>query len=118
MERAIYKIETIEGVTIFKLMLDSITMDETQGLAKSYIDMLANGTIKNVILDLSETDFIPSMVISALVVMFKKTREAGSNVVICGVCDSIKKVFDMTHLDRVFEIFDDRKKAISKLTGK
>ncbi len=117
MEDSIYKVDREKEITILTLTLDNITMNENEELKKVFTTLLDEGS-KNIILDLSNTAFMSSVVIASLVFMLKRAKEAGGDLAICGVKDKVKDVLTITNLDKVFDIFDDRQKAVSKLTKK
>ena len=117
MDDSICKIDRQGDITILALILDNITMYQNEELQKAFAALLDKGK-KKIVLDLSNIDFISSIVIASLVFMVKRAREAGGNLVLCGVRDKVKKVLAITNLDKVFDIFEDRQKAISYFTGK
>lgn len=80
-------------------VLESMKFQETfQKLLKSH---LVSGKI---ILDFSQTDFIDSSAIGALVSNYKRSREEGIEVVLIGVNLSVMKVLEMTGLDKILTI--------------
>ncbi len=73
---------------------------------------------KDVVLDLSKISFISSLVSASLVYMLKRAKEAGGNLVLCGLQEKVKEVLAATNLDKIFDIFPDRKTAISQFNNK
>ncbi len=117
MDTGIYRVEKEKDITILTLILDNITMYQNEELQEAFTKLLDEGT-KNIVLDLSKTDFISSIVIASLVFMLKRAREAGGDIVLCGVGIKVRKVLAITNLDRVFDIYQDRKEAVGKLAEK
>ncbi|MFH1791093.1 MAG: STAS domain-containing protein [Candidatus Omnitrophota bacterium] len=113
MDRIIRKVEKLEKVTVLSLELDSITMNESQELVDKFTGLIAEGG-RSFILDLSGTNFIPSIVIASLVMMLKRAKENGADLVICGLRDTIKKVFEITNLTKVFIFFDTKEEALKR----
>lgn len=68
------------------------------------------------VIDLSEADFLDSTVVSVLLRARFDARERGSKLAIV-VDDStgwaVRRLFQVTGLDEIFEIADDREKAIA-----
>ena len=58
------------------------------------------------IIDMANVDFIDSSGLSALVVGLKTAREHGYRLVICNLNPTVKLAFEITQLDRVFQIFN------------
>ncbi len=117
MEELIYKVDMKEGVAIMTLVFDNITMHQNEELKKAFSTLLNRGN-KNIVLDLSKITYISSVVIASLVFMIKRAKEAGGDLVICGVKGKVKEVLEMTNLDKVFSIFDDRQKALDRFVKK
>lgn len=113
MDDSIYKIDRLGEIAIMTLTLDNITMFQNEELQKAFTGLLDSGT-KNIVLDLFKTNFISSIVLASLVFMLKRAKEAGGNLVICGVKEGVRRVLNLTNLDKVFDIFDDRQKAITQ----
>lgn len=69
-----------------------------------------------IVVDLSEADFLDSTVVSVLLRARFDARERGSKLAIV-VDDStgwaVRRLFQVTGLDEIFEIADDREKAIA-----
>ncbi|MCK4463528.1 MAG: STAS domain-containing protein [Candidatus Omnitrophica bacterium] len=111
---SIYKVDTEGRVTILALTMGNITMYQNEEFKKAFTVLLDEGK-KNIVLDLSDTDFISTIVITSFVFMLKRAKEAGGNLVIYGAKDKVKEVLNITNLDKIFDMFDDRQKAISEL---
>ncbi|HIK26922.1 MAG: STAS domain-containing protein [Oscillatoriaceae bacterium SKW80] len=58
------------------------------------------------VIDMTEVDFIDSSGLFALVSGLKLAREKKCRFAICNVKTPVKLIFEITQLDRVFEIFD------------
>jgi anti-sigma B factor antagonist len=60
---------------------------------------------KNFIFDFSECEFIDSTGLGALVSIYKKCVEKGGTVKLKSLKPQVEKLFKLTRLDRVFEIY-------------
>ncbi|NEQ72899.1 MAG: STAS domain-containing protein [Okeania sp. SIO2C9] len=58
------------------------------------------------IIDMANVEFIDSSGLSALVIGLKKAREHGCSLAICNLNPTARLVFEITQLDRVFQIFN------------
>ncbi len=65
------------------------------------------------VIDLTGVPFMDSSGIAALVNLFKRVRIGAGDVKLCGFQEEIEKVFKLTRLDRVFDIFDTRAEAVA-----
>ncbi|MGP1374580.1 MAG: STAS domain-containing protein [Almyronema sp.] len=60
------------------------------------------------IVDMSSVDFLDSAGLAALVVALRTARRNGKQLSLCAVPPSIKIVFELTQLDRAFEVLETR----------
>jgi anti-sigma B factor antagonist len=66
-----------------------------------------------VLLDLADVNFMDSSGLVGLVAALKILRTAGGNLYLCSIAEPVKNLFALTRMDRVFEIFRDRKQFIT-----
>ncbi|MEM1167776.1 MAG: STAS domain-containing protein [Cyanobacteria bacterium P01_H01_bin.35] len=59
------------------------------------------------IIDMTNVEFIDSSGLSALVIGLKTARDYGYTLVICNPNPTVKLTFEITQLDRVFQIFNN-----------
>lgn len=88
------------------------------------LDTTSSGQLKNtvsamideqkikILIDLSAVDFIDSSGLGMLVTCLRSARKAGGTLKITSLQDNPKNLFEITRLDRVFEIFEDRDTAV------
>jgi anti-anti-sigma factor len=70
------------------------------------------------LLDLSETSFIGSSFIELLVRAWKRLKDRGGTMALCGVQPFCKEVLQITRLDTLWEVFPDRPGAVDFLAGR
>ena len=63
---------------------------------------------KTILVDLSDVTFMDSSGLGALVTALKAVRATGGKLCICSVNEQVKILFELTSMDRVFEIFRDQ----------
>lgn len=68
---------------------------------ETFSSLLAQGK-RNFLVQLNHVDFIDSSGLGALVGFFKKVRLGEGDMRLSGVQKPIQKIFELTHLDRVF----------------
>jgi len=104
-----------EGVTAIDLVgeVDLHTAPEL----KEELHRVIDGGARFVIVDLTDTTFLDSTALGVLLGGLKRLRpEEGAVVLVCGN-PNIRKIFEITLLDRVFTILDTRDEAVSSLTA-
>ena len=77
---------------------------------------LDNGA-KGLVIDLSEATFIDSMTLGVLLGAVKRLRPSGGTVGVVCVDSHIRRIFEITLLDRVFSIHADRDDALARANG-
>lgn len=87
-----------------KGILDSSKAEEFR---KTIDGVLAEGA-KILLLDLKEITFIDSSGLGTLVVILKQMRAADRRLYICSINEQVRMLFELTSMDRVFEVFKDR----------
>ena len=99
------------------LSFDSILWDDTEKVKNTFLSLINEG-INSIVLDLTNTTYISSVVLASFVFMLKKAKDAGGNLILCGINPRVDEVLKMTNLDQVFEIVKDRQEAMGKLPQK
>jgi len=101
-----------EGVTVLELNGRITVGPEASALREKVAQVAAEGK-KNVVLELSKTDFIDSTGLGALVMCATTLRKTGGNVKLVNLNRRNIELLVMTKLATVFEIFNDEQDAIS-----
>jgi anti-sigma B factor antagonist len=65
-----------------------------------------------VILDLGPVSFIDSACLGALIAVAKKQSQAKGKIVLASLSDEVRSVFQITRLDKIFQIFDTLPQAL------
>ena len=63
---------------------------------------------KTLLMDLKETTFVDSSGLGTLVAVLKKVRSSDCEMVVCSINPQVRMLFELTSMDRVFQIFEDR----------
>jgi len=69
----------------------------------------------SIVVDLSDATFIDSTMLRVLLNISKRLRPGGGELVVVCREHNIRKIFEITLLDRVFTIFDSREAALEHL---
>ena len=76
-------------------------------LRQEISDLIESGT-ELVLIDFKDVTFMDSSGLGALVLALKTVRAAGGKLYLCSINEQVKMLFELTSMDRVFEIFPDR----------
>jgi anti-anti-sigma factor len=103
------------GVTVIDL---SGGLDETRSaeLGALFDRLLTEGR-RLFVIDLRAVDFIDSAGLAMLVRCFKRVRSGVGNLALVALQPSVRRVFELTRLDRSFDILTDVTEAVQRFTG-
>ncbi len=79
---------------------------------KSEIVMLNKSGVKNIVMDLSETRYIDSSGLSAILVANRLCRDANGSFVLCGLQETVNKLITISQLQSVLKITPTCNEAI------
>ncbi|GAB4229873.1 MAG: STAS domain-containing protein [Stanieria sp.] len=67
-----------------------------------------------ILVDFNDVTFMDSSGLGALVLSLKTVRAAGAKLFLCSINEQIRMLFELTSMDRVFEIFPSREDVEKK----
>lgn len=101
-----------EGDVVVVVVEGDLDASSAPDLRARFEALIGQGENQYVI-DLVGVPFMDSSGIAALVNLFKRVRIGAGDVKLCGFQEEVKKVFELTRLNRVFDIFDTRAEAVA-----
>jgi anti-sigma B factor antagonist len=84
----------------------------TPALEEALNELLHAGS-NRLIIDLSEATYINSGGLRCLVAAWRKARQQGGDVYLCGLRARVAEVFSMVGFDKVFSVYPTRREAAS-----
>ena len=105
------KSHTSNGVTVLNL----IGRFEAQNSSsvRATIKEVMGKTPANVVINLKDVQFIDSSGLAVLVQGMKLAKNAKGQLRLCGLQQKVRIIFELTRLDKVFEIFADESSAVA-----
>ena len=88
-----------------------VQKDETDKLQQKIIDFLNKGK-KFIVVDLKQVSMITSLGIGGLIRALRTVREKDGDLKLSAVNASVRKVFTITKLEEIIEIFDTSDEAV------
>lgn len=70
-----------------------------------------------ILVDFNDVTFMDSSGLGALVLSLKTVRAAGAKLFLCSINEQIRMLFELTSMDRVFEIFPSREDVEKKFNN-
>lgn len=107
-------IDAFENVTVIKIS-GRLDTHSAQRLRQQLL-LAANGSDKNVIVDLAGIDFIDSSGLAAIVQGMKQCRAGGGDLRLCRPPQAVRMVLELTRLDKALDIFPNHESAIHSFT--
>ena len=84
---------------------------------KQELHRLVGEGAKRIVIDMTATTFIDSTTLGVLLSVVKRVRPEGGAVVLVCPDRNVKRIFEITLLDRVFTIVDTRPEAFDALAS-
>ncbi len=76
------------------------------------LDVLDQAKPPDLLIDLNDVEFLSSSVLGKLIRLLKRTRQINGRLRLCSIRPSILEVFEITQLNKVFEIYPDAAEAL------
>ncbi|MEM6253331.1 MAG: STAS domain-containing protein [Cyanobacteria bacterium P01_D01_bin.156] len=84
-------------------------LDGTQTTAfREQVEQALEKGTKVLLVDLNQVTFVDSSGLGVLVACLKNARATECKMYICSINEQIRMLFELTSMDRVFEVFADR----------
>jgi len=72
---------------------------------------------KKVLIDFSQTDYMSSAGLRALTDLLKQMEEAGGEIALCSLNESLKELFRIVNFDKVFTIYENEFEALDRMSA-
>lgn len=92
-------------------MLDATTVE---AVAHELYAVTERSRRRGIVLDFTDVHFVSSPALSMLLTLRRKADDVGSEVVLCGLRAHIRRLFQITRLDKLFLIFDSPAAAAAR----
>ena len=116
LEHHLLETEQLGQTTIAKIktrsVLDESTIQSLGSALKNIASDVGPGTL---LLNLELVDRFSSAMIGKLLAVRKRIHDAGGRVALCGLRPELAKLFTMTNLDRLYDIYSNEEEALQHL---
>jgi anti-sigma B factor antagonist len=96
-----------DGVVVAALNAESVSVTELEAVSAILREYITRNRPSRLVFDLSRIRFLSSMTLGLLVDIWRRLKEIGGQMRICGIQPHLMRVFRITHLDRIFEFSPD-----------
>ena len=102
--------EVVGGLAVVEVQGEA-DLHTAQELRAAIMDAIDGGAT-SLVIDLSDTTFIDSMTLGVLLGAVKRLRPVGGRVSVVCTDPNIRRIFEITLLDRVFALHESRETAL------
>ena len=111
------QVEVVNGVAVVRVLDKEIREvfgehNDVQMLGEQLYALVDEKGFTRLILNFSEVEYTASIMLGKLIGLKRKAQKAGGSIRICCLNPSIKEIFRISALDRVFEIDPDENAAL------
>lgn len=82
---------------------------------KSHVTKLLQEGHRHVVLNLANVEMLDSFGIAVLISMLKLCKECKGNLTLYGLNEQVSRLMELTHMDRVLEIWESEAQAVSRV---
>lgn len=107
-----FALEKSNDILIVNIKTKRATVEMSGGLKEELINKIESGDTK-VIVNLSESEFVDSSFLGALVAGLKRATMKNGDLKIVGLQPPVRAMFELTRLYRIFDIFDKIEDALN-----
>jgi anti-sigma B factor antagonist len=100
-----------DDILIIDVLTKRATVEVSGNFKEELIKQIDDGNHK-IIVNLSQSEFIDSSFLGALVAGLKRTTMKDGDLKIVGLQPAVQSMFELTRLYRIFDIFDHENEAI------
>ncbi|GAH14077.1 unnamed protein product [marine sediment metagenome] len=100
-----------EGIDV--LTLEGRFDAHTVGEVNKWLEEVTSKLPPQVMIDMEAVNFVDSAGLAALVRGMKRSRELGGNLVLHSIRQPVRIIFELTRLDKAFDIFESEESAMA-----
>ncbi|UCC94539.1 MAG: STAS domain-containing protein [Candidatus Omnitrophota bacterium] len=103
--------EQKHGEIIICALEGEIDINTSPELRKAF-DGFTRRAIKKIVIDFSKVSYIDSSGLATLIELLQRLKKIGGHLRLSSLSQKVRNVFEVTKLDKLFEIFDTHEDAI------
>ena len=102
--------EQLDDIAIIKVPGDHLDADNAKEFKEDISELIQQE--KKVVFDLSELRFVDSSGLGAIISCLRKLNESGGDLKLFGMNKSVRALFELVRLNRLFDILNTKDEAI------
>jgi anti-anti-sigma factor len=92
--------------------LRELEFEQIEAETAEVLRLVDAGTIRNVVVDLYQTDYCGSTALGLIVKLWKRVRQKGGRMALCNLSEHEREIFAMAKLDSLWPICCSREEAL------
>jgi anti-sigma B factor antagonist len=85
---------------------DALEAANVAKFGEDTLEYVRNHPGANLLVDFGNVEYLSSAALSEILVLHRKCRETDGDIRLCGMSNDVIKVFKITKLDRIVEVYD------------
>jgi anti-sigma B factor antagonist len=103
--------DVVKEIQIIVVEYKSLDASKVEDFIKLVSDEISKN--KKNLIDLSKVDFVDSAGLGSLLSCLKKAKSSGGELKVFGLTKSVRSLFELMRMQKIFSIYDDRSMAIA-----
>ncbi|MEP6779039.1 MAG: STAS domain-containing protein [Gemmatimonadaceae bacterium] len=99
------------GDVLVVAVVGQLVVGNRQEFKQTVLDEIEKGA-KRILIDFTETGYVDSSGLGALVSLSKRLRDAGGSLRLAALNDDLRTLFELTRLDTLFKLYGSRADAL------
>lgn len=100
-------------VSLRQTSIEGIT--GVENVADTLRSMIRDTQSRKLVIDFSQVRFFSSQMLGLLVDLWRRMKDVGGSLTISGIDPQLTRVFRITHLDKLFNFYDNTESAVASL---
>ena len=110
------ELKTIDDIWIVSFKQASISgIGGVEKIAKTLRELVQDHDGCRMVVDFSNVCFFSSQMLGLLVDIWRRMKERGGTLLVSGINPQMTRVFRITHLDKLFEFYENTDTAVASL---
>jgi anti-sigma B factor antagonist len=114
-QKTLVEFSVQDEILIASLDTATISISGIDSISQALREVITQQRPQNLIIDFTRVRFLSSLMLGLLVDIWRRMKEYGGRVRICGIDPQLTRVFRITHLDRIFEFSADPAGAVEAM---
>jgi anti-sigma B factor antagonist len=110
-----FEVTQDNGTAIVKTNIEKLNVLCASEL-KAELVQINNGSVNNIIIDMSSTKYCDSSGLSAILLANRLCKDTNGRFVLCGLQPNVQKLIEISQLDKVLTITPNVQEALAAIT--